>query len=146
MKCDKCFEEKDEECFGKLRRGNQVWRRHTCKKCKLQYDYEWRKLNPEKDKAIMKKAQHKHYINHKEEVLAKNGARRKANPLISSSQVRLQRAVKSGKIIKPEVCSICNNAGTIVAHHPDYTKPLDVIWVCKSCHAKIHNSLKENVA
>ena len=46
------------------------------------------------------------------------------------------RAVRSGKII-PQPCALCGAAKT-EAHHADYSKPLDVIWVCRSCHFKIH--------
>lgn len=51
---------------------------------------------------------------------------------------RVARAIKSGKILKPECCSICGKKGKTVAHHHDYSKPLDVIFVCQSCHKRIH--------
>lgn len=48
-------------------------------------------------------------------------------------------ALKKGKLIKPEKCMICNsNEYRIEAHHPDYEKPLEVIWLCQKCHIKIH--------
>ena len=28
-------------------------------------------------------------------------------------------------------------------HHNDYSKPLDVIWVCVSCHIEFHNCVEE---
>lgn len=34
-------------------------------------------------------------------------------------------------------CVICGNA-KVEAHHPDYSKPLDVIWLCKKHHGEIH--------
>lgn len=51
----------------------------------------------------------------------------------------LQRAVDSGRIIKPQICS-CGNNLNIEAHHPDYNKSLDVVWLCRTCHKKIHKS------
>lgn len=40
-------------------------------------------------------------------------------------------------VIKKLPCSICNNIQS-EAHHHDYTKPLDVIWLCRECHLSIH--------
>lgn len=57
---------------------------------------------------------------------------------------RLNYAVKTKKI-KKENCKFCNNIKT-QGHHYDYDKPLEVIWLCASCHIKIHliEKLKEN--
>lgn len=45
-------------------------------------------------------------------------------------------AVKSGKLMKPRICSLCGIlAARIEAHHRDYNKPLDIEWLCKPCHA-----------
>lgn len=49
--------------------------------------------------------------------------------------------VNNGSILKPDACSICNKTGYIHAHHEDYSKPLDVIWVCPKCHKDIHSGL-----
>jgi hypothetical protein len=51
----------------------------------------------------------------------------------------LGRAVKKGQIIKPKNCSKCGLEGRIHGHHPDYTKPLEVIWLCTLCHGAIHS-------
>ncbi len=34
----------------------------------------------------------------------------------------------------------------IVAHHQDYDKPLDVNWLCNSCHRLIHSAVTELIA
>lgn len=47
-------------------------------------------------------------------------------------------AVRSGKLIRPENCSLCGMIGKIEGHHADYSKPLEVIWVCRKCHMAIH--------
>jgi hypothetical protein len=46
-------------------------------------------------------------------------------------------AIKSGKLVK-EPCEICESIDQIVAHHPDYERPLDVRWLCNPCHMKLH--------
>ena len=62
---------------------------------------------------------------------------------------QLEYAVAKGDIVRPEICSVCgtkpkpykDGRSPIQAHHHDYTKPLDVIWVCKSCHHRIHEEM-----
>lgn len=50
-------------------------------------------------------------------------------------------ALKSGKL-KKENCKTCG-CKNVQAHHKDYAKPLDVIWLCKTCHNKLHNKNKK---
>ena len=51
----------------------------------------------------------------------------------------VMQAVLDGTLIR-QPCSRC---GTVkaVAHHEDYSKPLDVIWLCLSCHRRRHIEL-----
>lgn len=51
----------------------------------------------------------------------------------------VDRAVKSGLLIKPRKCELCcENKKSIDAHHTDYGDPLKVIWLCRACHGKAH--------
>lgn len=49
-------------------------------------------------------------------------------------------ALKAGNLVKPSTCAWCGKAAKkIDGHHPDYARPLMVVWLCASCH-KIHHA------
>lgn len=49
------------------------------------------------------------------------------------------KAVRNGNMVRPRMCSECKTKNSpISGHHPDYTKPLQVVWLCHKCHKKIH--------
>lgn len=51
---------------------------------------------------------------------------------------QLRYAVKKGRVTKMS-CVVCDSEYS-EAHHPDYTKSLDVIWYCKIHHTEVHRS------
>ena len=63
------------------------------------------------------------------EYRAANEDKYKAHMLVGS-------AVKTGRIAKLP-CLICGSENT-EAHHPDYSSPLDVIWLCAAHHKQAH--------
>lgn len=54
------------------------------------------------------------------------------------ANIIIMNALRAGKIIRPNHCSICNKICVPEGHHPDYSNPLDVVWMCKNCHTAIH--------
>lgn len=46
-------------------------------------------------------------------------------------------AIGAGLLIK-KPCEICDSLFDIHAHHEDYSKPLEVRWLCRMCHRKEH--------
>jgi hypothetical protein len=51
------------------------------------------------------------------------------------------RAVRRGALVR-QPCSRCNEPKA-VAHHEDYDKPLEVVWLCQPCHKQRHKELKQ---
>lgn len=50
---------------------------------------------------------------------------------------KLHYAPKTGRVYKPTVCQECRiKPDKLEGHHNDYTKPLEVEWLCTSCHNK----------
>jgi ribosomal protein S27AE len=60
-------------------------------------------------------------------------------------QQQVSKAVKEGILKRPEYCPKCGIKGKIQAHHEDYSKPFEVIWLCMKCHRGIHRKSKEPV-
>ena len=49
---------------------------------------------------------------------------------------KVAQAVKTGKLQK-HPCIKCGDVET-QAHHPDYSQPLEVVWLCQECHRQEH--------
>ena len=54
-----------------------------------------------------------------------------------AARMKLARAVQSGRLL-PLPCEKCGATRT-QAHHSDYSKPLDVQWLCATCHQQLHH-------
>jgi len=54
---------------------------------------------------------------------------------------RAYNAVLFGKITKPTRCSDCGIEKPLDMHHPDYTRALFVVFLCKECHGKRHRKI-----
>jgi len=57
-----------------------------------------------------------------------------------NARVKVFNAIRDGVLIR-QPCEKCG-AAYAQAHHDDYQKPLDVRWLCASCHRLLHNELK----
>ena len=55
-----------------------------------------------------------------------------------AAHVALGNAVRDGRVIPWPVCAIpeCNDKPH--GHHPDYSAPLDVVWLCPKHHKEAH--------
>lgn len=66
---------------------------------------------------------------------------RKADKRRMKCHNAVSRAIKSGKLIR-QPCVKCGSIKSL-AHHEDYDKPLDVVWLCQPCHKIRHKEIYE---
>lgn len=68
-----------------------------------------------------------------------------ANPEKIKAHYMLNNAIKAGAIVPWSVCAIWDCAVKPEAHHPDYDRPLDVVWLCRLHHKQAHASVLGDV-
>jgi hypothetical protein len=98
----------------------------------------WRRLGPCKTCKWLKVKDNPHY----KEVHCKNVIRsQKRHPVKDLARRAVGSAVKRGKLV-PQPCEVCGAEAQ--AHHEDYTKPLEVRWLCYKHHKTEHHQLTES--
>lgn len=96
-----------------------------CRKCTRERNNESRKRNIEKARARGAANTKKMMEKYPEKYLARS---------------KTMYAVKTGKL-KRLPCEVCGEI-KVDAHHPDYSKPLEVKWLCRAHHAEEHLIMK----
>lgn len=69
-------------------------------------------------------------------------AYRARNPEKDAAHYRINEEVRQGRLIKPDACERCGANARLAGHHADYSRPLDVEWLCPRCHAAEHVRLR----
>lgn len=64
-----------------------------------------------------------------------------SNPEKRKAHKAVERALAEGTLIR-KPCEKCGNKNS-QAHHEDYSKPLEVIWLCQKDHKARHIELKK---
>lgn len=99
-----------------------------CLECSHKKAKEYRDRNPERMAEIWKRVNEKQQ--EKDDWPIKNFARQ-----------TVRAALRAG-VIEKLPCSVCGTQEKVEAHHEDYLKPIDVIWLC-SFHHKEHHRLNK---
>lgn len=60
-------------------------------------------------------------------------------PHKARARIAVHNALRDGRLTK-QPCAICGD-DAVDAHHEDYDRPLDVIWLCRAHHAQRHAEL-----
>ena len=71
---------------------------------------------------------------------SKNARYNAANREKYLARKAVARAIAAGKLVRQPCCR-CGSAQA-EAHHEDYSRPLDVVWLCHPHHVGRHQELK----
>jgi len=114
------------------------------KKYKREWQKNWRLENPQKQRnqqrkdAVLYKQRHPEKVKERVKIAVRNW--RKNNPEKVKAHRKVYSAVRNGTLIK-EPC-FCGET-KVQAHHYDYSKPLDVEWLCKDHHVLADKQMRE---
>lgn len=68
------------------------------------------------------------------------------HPEIAAAYKAVKLAIARGDLVRPAACQRCKRACYPHAHHEDYALPLDVVFVCRSCHRKLDEARRARLA
>ncbi len=144
-RCAKCGQEKEVgEFYVILGRIGRL-----CKTCNKIACSEYRKNNREKVAASnrayrlahpewAKAKGRKSYQRNRQAYLDRVSKYREQNPEKKHAHNLIGSAKLLGKLSPPKYCEQCGAEAKVDAHHDDYSKPIEVRWLCKFCHRKVH--------
>lgn len=128
--CSNCKREKDLSDFQK-NKNNKDGLCSRCRDCNNAFKRLDRQLRPN----ARERDRRNYYASEERRKVIRRGAAKSVSPLKTLANRLLHLKIKKGEIIRPTECSYCGEAyGKIEAHHPDYHKPYEVVWVCVRCH------------
>lgn len=133
--CCGCKERKSIKCFYIRLNG---WINYLCKGCEVLRRHKYLS-NPEKRKrnnlvsALYKRKDRKE---NPKKYLEQNRERYKRYPEKMLAKTKVWEAIRKG-LLKKEPCVVCGEI-KVHGHHPDYSKPLEVIWLCHTHHKQLH--------
>jgi len=146
--CKKCGAIKPLDEFG-VDAGRKDGHSYSCKLClRLAYKKRYKKIRTEE---LARARQYQK--NNREKSAARARKYRSVNPCAArlagknwrlrnpekqKAQNILTDAVRRGCVARATACEVCGITKNIHAHHDDYSKPLDVRWLCAIHHKQAH--------
>lgn len=125
---------------GTLKPSSEFWKNNgRCKPCKRSVDKGRVRTNP---RSIAR--------NNTESARARKRKWRQnhLDPVKESARRAVRNAIVSGRLVPPDACPKCganakrrDGVRAIQAHHANgYERPLDIVWLCASCHRHEHDA------
>lgn len=110
-----------------------------CAACVRARVREWRARNAERIRAKdVERAKSPERRAHSRQVTARS---RKEHPEKTAAHNAVMRALASGRLVR-QPCEVCDTTARVHAHHDDYSRPLDVAWLCPLHHKARHAQLE----
>lgn len=144
-KCTKCGRtlslKRFNRCYGKLRAN--------CKNCDYLRCKKWLRDNPGYQRRRYQKRGLRKWFSEYRKKRKKQTTEIQRRCYVKNrhkerARQRVKYAIKHGQLKRPRHCMINNKncSGKIHAHHIDYRKPLEVVWLCNAHHEGWHRVFK----
>ena len=62
---------------------------------------------------------------------------RQKHPTRYAAHLAVAVALRDGRLER-QPCEVCGSTENVDAHHPRYDRPLDVQWLCRTHHVRLH--------
>ena len=134
-RCTKCGEVKPLTEYSPDDKG-RAGRRARCRACMRAA----RRTQP-KNRERLRRQGRASYRRNREAAIARSNAYRRQNRQKARAYAAVAYALKTGVLIRPRRCENCGENGRLQGHHHDYTKRLEVEWLCSACHNDKHRPL-----
>lgn len=135
-RCSRCGQDKELSEFNNNRSAKDG-KHHYCRICKCKADSEHEaRTGREVRRASAKRSYLKHRKSRQERY--RNYDRNNKDKRAAYDAVKY--ALQHGRLTK-EPCAICGSTRS-QAHHEDYSRPLDVVWLCSQHHMARHSELR----
>jgi len=147
IQCSACNDSLPVHSFHKDE-SKKTGRQGKCKSCCSRYSKSWYLQNYTTQRKIHSEWRNKNKpqidiyqkVNQPSRTIQQR-KRRQQNPIVHRAHRKVKYAIATGKLIVG-LCAHCGISPKKVkmhAHHEDYNKPLEIIWLCPSCHRISHS-------
>ena len=136
LQCKECWEFKEVNYENWYKHKEwYLWVLGRCKECILK----WRRTEHEREMARIRDMNR--YTNNpqRREYIYRKSDERRERKWYRKTHRKTQWRIAKLKL-RPSICPICWYEWRIVAHHPDYNKPYEIVFCCQICHDKIHKN------
>lgn len=152
-RCFKCGQDKERDAFYKHpQMGDGLLGK--CKECtkkdatatriaKIEYYRSYDRMRASMPHRVMARIEYQSTDAGRAAVQRGKNSYLKRNPQKRAAHIAIRNAIKSGKVVPWPVCAVPECNGKPEAHHPDYSAPLDVVWLCKRHHEDTHMLYRE---
>lgn len=112
--------------------------KYRCSPCNVRQAMDWVERNRDKKRA----ANNAYSACRSSSRARQTSAYRASHPEKKAAHQAVQSALRNGSLTK-KPCEVCGSEVRIHGHHDDYSKPLDVVWLCHSHHMARHHAMLE---
>lgn len=136
-RCTRCGVEKPVSAFGRFAL-HSTGLRPACKDCERGRPARERKypdLSPEERRRTVARERYRESEADREARRRQSRKWKAKNPEKKRAEDAVYRAIRRGDMVR-QPCSVCGERAH--AHHADYARPFEVMWLCALHHARQH--------